>query len=117
MLGGSIFCFIYMFLKNDLNIDIIPTYNDLPYIMILSVICTAFAYLISVEIMKRIQPFTMNISVNLEPIYAIILALIIFPKEEKMSLLFYVGGLVIFISILINSILKKYYRKKPRKNI
>ena len=112
MLGGTIFCFIYMFLKKDLNINIIPTYHDLPYILILSIICTAFAYLISVEIMKKIKPFTMNISVNLEPIYAIILALIIFPKNEKMSLLFYLGALVILASIIINSILKRHYKKK-----
>ena len=109
MLGGTIFCFIYMFLKKDLNINIIPTYHDLPYILILSILCTAFAYLISVEIMKKIKPFTMNISVNLEPIYAIILALIIFPKNEKMSFLFYLGGFIIILSIIINSILKKHY--------
>jgi len=116
MLGGSIFCFIYMILKDDLNIYIIPSYNDLPYILVLSIICTAFAYLVSVEIMKKIKPFTMNISVNLEPIYAIILALIIFPQNEKMSFLFYLGGFIILISIIINSILKKHYKKKKSRN-
>ena len=114
MMGGTFFCLIYLIYKNDFNYEIIPSYNDLGYILFLSIICTGFAYLISVEIMKKIKPFTMNISVNLEPIYAIILALIIFPKNEKMSILFYLGGLIIIISIFINSILKKKIKKKQR---
>ncbi len=114
MMGGTFFCLIYLIYKNDFNYEIIPSYNDLGYILFLSIICTGFAYLISVEIMKKIKPFTMNISVNLEPIYAIILALIIFPKNEKMSILFYLGGLIIIISIFINSILKKNIKKKQR---
>ena len=114
MLGGTIFCLIYLILKNDLNYNIIPSNSDLPYILLLSIICTAFAYLISVEIMKKIKPFTMNISVNLEPIYAIIMALIIFPKNEKMSIMFYVGGIIILISILINTYLKKIYKIKSK---
>ena len=47
------------------------------YILILGLVCTAFAFSASIEIMKKITPFTVNLSVNLEPIYAIILALLI----------------------------------------
>jgi len=114
MLGGTFFCLIYLILKNDLDYSVVPSGNDLPYILFLSIICTAFAYLVSVEIMKKIKPFTMNISVNLEPIYAIIMALILFPKNEKMSFLFYAGGMIILISILINSYLKKKYKIKSK---
>ena len=103
-----------MIFQNDLNNNIIPSNNDLPYILFLSIICTAFAYLVSVEIMKKIKPFTMNISVNLEPIYAIIMAILIFPQSEKMSIMFYVGGAIILISIFINTYLKKKYKTKSK---
>ena len=111
MLGGTIFCFIYMILRNDLNTSVLPTYHDLPFIMILSIVCTAFAYLVSVEIMKKIKPFTMNISVNLEPIYAMILAIIIFKNQEIMSSGFYIGAIIIIVSILLNTIFKKHLNK------
>ena len=73
--------------------------------LILGLICTSFAFYASVEIMKKLTPFTVNLSVNLEPIYAIILAIIFFGEEEKMSNGFYIGGSIILCSILINTII------------
>ena len=64
--------------------------------------------------MKKITPFTVNLSVNLEPIYAIILALFIFGENEKMSKEFYLGAIIIIFSILINTIVKR--KKKSTKN-
>ena len=77
------------------------------YILILGLICTAFAFSVSVEVMKKITPFTVNLSVNLEPIYAIILALFIFGENEKMSIEFYFGATIILASILINTLIKR----------
>jgi len=111
MIGGATFTFLYLILKNQVNIELIPKENDIIYIVILGVICTSFAYLISVEIMKKIKPFTMNISVNLEPIYAMILAIIIFREKEIMSIGFYIGALIIIISIFLNTIFKKHLNK------
>ena len=67
----------------------------------------ALAFLLGTEVLKELSPFTVSISINLEPIYAIILALIIFGDEEKMSREFYIGSLIILISIGLNTILKQ----------
>ena len=107
MFGGSIGITIYLMLKNDLNTSIIPIGTDLIYILILALICTGFAFYASVEVMKKITPFTVNLSVNLEPIYAIILAIIVFGEEEKMSNGFYLGAIIIFFSILLNTFIKQ----------
>ncbi len=111
MIGGTIFTFLFLIFKNQINNDLIPKGNDIIYIIILAVVCTSLAYLISVEIMRKIKPFTMNISVNLEPIYAIILAIIIFKDQEIMSIGFYIGALIIIISIFLNTIFKKHLNK------
>ena len=108
MLGGSSCIAIYMLHNNKLNLSIIPQSIDIIYILILSLICTAFAFCASIEIMKKITPFTVNLSVNLEPIYSIILAIIIFGEEEKMSNEFYIGSLIIICSIVLNTIIKHY---------
>ncbi len=111
MIGGSIFTFLYLLIQNEVNEKVIPKGNDIYFILLLSIICTALAYLISVEIMKKIKPFTMNISVNMEPIYAVILAIIIFKDQEIMSSSFYLGAIIIIISILLNTIFKKHLNK------
>ena len=107
MFGGGIAMTIYLIMKNDFNISIIPTGSDVMYTLILGLICTAFAFYASVEVMKKITPFTANLSVNLEPIYAIILAVIFFGDDEKMSNGFYLGAIVIFSSIMLNTIIKQ----------
>jgi len=107
MFGGVVMVSLYLLITNQINSNMIAQKDDIIYILILGLICTAFAFSISIEIMKKLSPFTVNISVNLEPIYAIILALIIFGEEEKMSREFYVGSLIILISIGLNTILKQ----------
>lgn len=107
MIGGATFTLFYLFINKQIDLNLIPKGNDIIYILILSVVCTSIAYLISVDIMKKIKPFTMNISVNLEPIYAMILAIIFFNDKEIMSIGFYVGASIIIISIYLNSYIKK----------
>lgn len=107
MFGGMFLLTIYLMLKKELNIEIIPTGINIAYILILALICTAFAFSASIEVMKKITPFTVNLSVNLEPIYAIILALFIFGENEKMSTEFYFGATIIIFSILVNTFVKQ----------
>jgi len=92
----------------------IPT-SDLWWLLVLGIICTAFAFVASVEVMKELTPFTVSLSINLEPIYGIILAFLIFGEEEKMSLGFYVGTLLILSSIFVNVWLKRRARKRAQK--
>ncbi|MBL31952.1 MAG: EamA family transporter [Flavobacteriales bacterium] len=106
MFGGAMGITIYLIINNKINQSILPYGLDILYILILSLICTAFAFYASIEVMKKITPFTVNLSVNLEPIYAIILAIICFGEEEKMSNEFYWGAGIILSSILINTIIK-----------
>ena len=73
----------------------------------LGVICTSFAFILGVYVMKYIPAYTVNLSVNLEPIYAIIFALLIFKNTELMNLNFYIGSLIVVGSILLNALFKK----------
>ncbi|MAQ47715.1 MAG: EamA family transporter [Flavobacteriales bacterium] len=113
MLGGVMCILIYLFLQNEINSNIIPNKKDIIYILILGLFCTAFAFSASIEIMKKISPFTVNLTVNLEPIYAIILAIIIFGESELMSREFYIGGFIIISSIFTNTFIKHKSLKIP----
>jgi drug/metabolite transporter (DMT)-like permease len=89
---------------------------DWLWLLILSGICTVYAFSVSVELMRRITAFAVNLTVNLEPVYGIILAVLILGEKEKMTAGFYYGTLIILISVLIypvyNFIIK---RKMPKR--
>ncbi len=113
MLGAFLFTLIYYGLQ-DQPIDGIMSLSNMDwlYIIILGTICTAFAFLMGVYVMKELSPYTISISINMEPIYSILLALLFFHEDEKMSFGFYMGGLVILLTIFMNAYLKSKERKR-----
>ena len=104
---GTVFVAIYLFFSNGFSSTffIIPT-MDWVFLAILSSVCTAYAFIASVKVMKYLSPYTVMLTINLEPIYAIILALIIFGEKEKMNPAFYFGALIVFGVVLANGIIK-----------
>jgi len=62
--------------------------------------------------MKYISPFTLILTVNLEPVYGIILAFFIFGESEHMSPIFYVASLVMILAIVVNALIKTRKQKK-----
>ena len=114
-LSGVFFISIYILCFGDgftaefFNI----TSSDFGYLFILASICTAYAFIASVYVMKIISPYSVVLTYNLEPVYGIILAIILFPEKEKMSTSFYYGAVIIISVVLLNAILK-YNRKLKR---
>ncbi len=80
--------------------------SDWTYLFILASICTAYSFIAAVHIMKYISPYTVVLSYNLEPVYGIALAIILFPEKEKMSTEFYIGAVIIVSTVILNGILK-----------
>jgi drug/metabolite transporter (DMT)-like permease len=113
-LSGVIFILLYLIFSGtlaELTITSLISYDYL-YIFILGSICTAYAFIASVHILKYLSPYTLVLTYNLEPVYGILLAIFIFPETEKMEFSFYIGTLIILSTIIINSILK--FRKSKK---
>lgn len=89
------------------GLQILPSGWDWVNILFLAWVCTVFAYTVSVELMKKFTAFAMNLTVNLEPVYGILLGLIIFGQKEKMEPLFYVGLLLILAGVFIYPFLRQ----------
>lgn len=107
LLGAFIVVSIYLLITNGPNISQFEiSFEDIKWLVILGTLCTAFAFIVSVEVMKKIAPYTVTISVNLEPIYSIILALIIWPESETMSFGFYMGTIIVIATIFLNAVIK-----------
>ena len=112
LLGGVLCLSIYLFYINGFSTQFFSiSMSDLLWLLILSSICTAYAFIASVGVMKYLSPYTVMLTINLEPIYGIILALLIFKDKEKMNPEFYLGAAIILLTVILNGILKN--RKKP----
>ena len=85
------------------------------WLFVLGGICTVYAFSVSVELMKRLPVFSINLTVNLEPVYGIVLAVLIFGESEKMTPQFYLGTGIILISVLSYPVLN--YLNKRRKPV
>ena len=95
----------YFFPEEKINFAI--TFSDGIWLLVLGVVCTVYAYVASVEIMKRVSAFTVNLTINLEPVYGIIMAFLLFPESETMSNNFYMGAGVILATVLAYPLVKK----------
>ncbi|HNP32750.1 MAG TPA: DMT family transporter [Flavobacterium sp.] len=109
--GGLIFFSFLLLLTHSFS----PTFfalsaKDVMYLMILSSVCTAYAFIASTSIMKFLSPYTVMLTINLEPIYGIILAVLVFKEKERMSFEFYIGAFIILLTVILNGIIKS--RKK-----
>ncbi len=79
----------------------LPDGQNLLWLVILSTLCTVWAYAGYMEVLQRLSVFTVNVIYNLEPVYGIILAAIIFGSQEYMSQGFYVGASIIIGSVFM----------------
>ena len=107
-LSGVVFISIYILIFGEgFSVDFFKlSFSDFGYLFILASICTAYAFIAAVHVMKVISPYTVVLSYNLEPIYGIFMAVILFPEKENMSSSFYFGAIVIISTVLVNAVLK-----------
>jgi drug/metabolite transporter (DMT)-like permease len=111
MLGGLLTAAAFLLSTDNLHATTFDLgITDLFYLLVLALVCTTFAFMTSVWVMKFVTPFTVSISVNMEPVYTILLALWIDwyrgTNSEKMTDGFYLGGAIILVTILIHAWLK-----------
>jgi len=116
-LSGVLFISIYIFFFGEgfsaefFNIST----SDFGYLFLLASICTAYAFIASVYVMKLISPYTVVLTYNLEPIYGILLAIMLFPEKEKMTPEFYYGAFVIIATVMLNGIIKNIRTLKRKR--
>ncbi len=107
LFGGFLFLTIFFLVMGHLN----PSYlhveaNDLGWLFILAIVCTVFPFVTSVSIMKEISPYTVVLTVNLEPVYAILLAYLFLDEGKTISPQFYLGAAIILLTVFANAYLK-----------
>ena len=112
-LAGVFFITIYFLFQQKFSLDFfVLTVNNWILILILASICTAYAFTASVKVMQKLSPYTVMLTTNLEPVYGIVLAYFILGGKEKMSFEFYIGAIIIVITVILNGVIKHYQNDK-----
>ncbi|WP_326983660.1 DMT family transporter [Chryseobacterium sp. MYb264] len=89
---------------------LIPSLKDIGYLVFLSSFCTVGLYVAFAEVLKKIPAFTVNLTFNLEPIYAIIMAFLFFDESKQVNISFYAGLSFIITSVILQTLIS--IRKK-----
>lgn len=114
MTGGTLALFLilpvyFIFFPADYAI---PTPSDFFWLLILSWACTVFAFILSLNALKKLSAFTTNLSYNFEPIYSIIMAFIIFKENKLLGSGFYYGLLLILLAVSLQML--RVYRDRKK---
>ncbi len=112
MFGGWAVVTLHFLLSGKFTVEFFQvSTSDWLWLLFLGVLCTAFAFVASIRVMEHLPAFTVSISINLEPIYAILLAFVLFNEYEMWNTTFIIGTLIILCSIILNT----YFKKRSKK--
>ena len=92
------------------------TSSDFYWLLFLGILCTSFAFLATIDIVKRLGAFSVSLSINLEPIYTILLAIVLLKEHKLLQTSFYWGAAMILTVVLANGIWKHKQRKIANTN-
>lgn len=117
MMGGLSCVTIYLLIDGRENIPLsLPSPADVIYLLALGIICTAYAFAVQVKIMKHLSAYIVALTINLEPVYGIIMAWFLFGETEHMTHGFYIGTTIILTSVLGFPLYHYYQRNRVRTN-
>jgi drug/metabolite transporter (DMT)-like permease len=115
--SAAVLVLLYLAVRGEVSMALVTMpATDWLWLILLATVATAFAYVVSVSVMRELSPFTVALAINMEPIYSIILALWIFGEEEKMSPGFYQGAALILLALVIDAMRQRSARRNQRQS-
>ncbi|RYZ91966.1 MAG: EamA family transporter, partial [Sphingobacteriaceae bacterium] len=112
--GAFVWISLYMLAAGEFNQHMHLNTTDAGYLLILGTICTSLAYVAGVSVMREISAFKVALITNLEPVYGILLAFLIFGDMKKMTTGFWVGAAIILSTIFLFPLVRKQLVKHRR---
>lgn len=115
MIGGVIALTLIMpvFLYFTPTTSVLPSIHDFGWLLVLAILCTVVMYLLIINALKHISSFTVSLTFNLEPLYTILLAIVIYKENKVLSTSFYIGLFLILTSLGLQ-MCRVWYKHKNR---
>lgn len=114
MAGGfvGVSCVLPFYLHRFPVETIVPDVEDCVYLLCLASVCTVVLYILQIQVLKKVSAFTVNLSYNLEPVYSIVGAMVIFHEAKDLGASFYFGLGLIVLSVMFQTCSVLLHRKK-----
>lgn len=118
MVIAFVFLSVVLMVQGDFTRELfVMDLSDFLWLLFLGILCTSFAFLATIEVVKRLGAFTVSLSINLEPVYTIVLAIFILKENELLGSQFYIGSVIIVLVVIANAIIKYYMKAHEKKKI
>jgi len=117
--GGFLFITLLMpvYLYYNPVDRLLPSLSDWAWLIVLGVLCTVVAYDLFMKALQKIPAFTVNLSYNLEPIYGVAMAFLIYREDREVSPGFYYGFFLIIAAVVLQTLrMRKATQLTPEKN-
>lgn len=88
-----------------------PSWSDFGYLCVLAFLCTTLAYVLALRALKHLSAFTANLTINLEPVYGVALAILLLAEDKELNTGFYIGYVVILLAVFSYPFIKKRFEK------
>jgi drug/metabolite transporter (DMT)-like permease len=109
ILMSLVFVTFILIVQGDFNASLFNlSTSDFLWLLFLGVGCTSFAFLVTIDLIKRLGNFTVSLSINMEPVYTILLAIFILHENKLLGSQFYIGSIMIVLVVIANPIIKKF---------
>jgi drug/metabolite transporter (DMT)-like permease len=100
---------LLIYFQKEPNLQFMPTGMDWVYLLVLALVCTNLGYILGVRALRHLSAFTTNLTINLEPVYGIVLAWLILKEDKQLTPSFYMGSVLIILTVLAYPLLKKRF--------
>lgn len=115
LISGFVVLSAILFFQGEMNEELFNvSASNIGNLLFLGIVCTSLAFIIAVDATKYLGAFTVSLSINLEPIYTMIMAVLLFPLEETMQVSFYIGSAIILAAVFFNGFWQ-YYANRARR--
>lgn len=113
MMTAAIFILCFLSFDSSYTLEkITPSSYDFLFIALLGLVCTVYPFTKSISLLRKFSAYTINLTVNLEPIYGVILAAIILGESKDLNSSFYLGGVIIMLAVFSFPLLKRFFKKQ-----
>lgn len=117
MIGAFIGVSLIMLVTGKFSDELILSTKNWIYLLLLGSVCTALAYVLGVAVMKELSAFAVALATNMEPVYGILLAVLIFGHKETMSAGFYMGAVIVLAAVFLYPYLKSRFEIRKIKKL
>jgi drug/metabolite transporter (DMT)-like permease len=106
MAAGAVWLGLISALPGTDAVFVVPEGRDIGYLLLLALGCTLLPYVLALVALRRLSAFSTNLAVNMEPVYAIILAIVLLGEQHELAPRFYLGVLIILAAVFSYPLLR-----------